>query len=156
MAFYGGLRGTWSAFIQSGVKRGLTSAQTLRAGRLAGLPTYRRTDYLSDYREAAQVPRRAPAIKAVRRDYLPSRSIYGKAGTNQTRSYRYQIRINIYKPDLKESYHITTNVVSDFQMTPNQVYEEALPPVNESVIGSDFNITDYTVEAAFAKDDAEW
>ncbi len=156
MAFDGGLRGTWAVFIRSGVKRGLTSSQTLSAGQAAGLGTYRRTTYLADYREAAQVSMRAPAIKAVRRDYRPGRALYGKGGNRQTRNFRYQISIDVYNPETKYRKRNITNVVSDFEMTPNQVYEEALEPIRQSTEAYQSEIRSYVVEAAFVKEGIEW
>jgi len=150
MAMLRGIRGQSQPFLKSAVTRGLSSSETIKSLRQAGLG-YRRTDMLADYREWAQVPQKANVIRYVRRDYLPSRAMYVETFGKQRAAYRYQVTGNIYNPVAKDTVKFTTNVVSDFQMTPQQVYDEGIPPVETAVGKSEYEITDYHLEGAFYK-----
>jgi len=154
MSIYGGLRGLSQAFIRSGVSKGLSASATIRSLRHAGL-TYRRSDMLRDYREWAQVPAKANVIRYVRRDYRPSQAMYVATTGKQTATYRYQVTGNIYNPVSRDTVKFTTNVVSDRQLTPQEIYDEGIPPIQSAATGSEYEITDYHLEAAFYKE-GQW
>ena len=155
MATFGGIRGLSQAFIRRGVKLGLSSTATINTLRKAGL-TYRRKDMLGDFREWAQVPKKANVIKYVRRDYLPSKDMYVSTYGKQRAAFRYQVTGTIYNPETHERLPFTTNVVSEFQMTPNQVYDEALEPIKASTEAYKSDIENYVMEAAFYKVGEFW
>jgi len=155
VATFGGIRGLAQAFIRSAVAKGLSSTATLKSLVDGGI-SYRRTNMLADYREWGQVPRKMSAIKAVRRDYLPSQSAYVETTGKQTQPYRYQITGNIYNPETGERVDFTTNVVSEFGLTPNQVYDEALEPIKASTEAYKSEIEHYTIEAAFHRIGSSW
>lgn len=155
MSVYGGIRGLAQAFIRKGVKMGLSRGaifDSLKPGKL----TFRRKDFLADYNEWAQVPKKAGVIRYVRRDYLPGKAMYVSVTGKQRLSFRYQVAGTIYNPETHERVPFTTNVVSDTQMTSNQVYEEALEPIKQSTSAYKSDIEDYHLEGAFVKEGTEW
>lgn len=156
MAMFGGARGLWQAFIRSGVKRGWTSSHTLKQGLAAGLKGIRRTDYLKDYREWAQVPAKADRIKAVRHAYRPSRNLFIETTGKQLRAFRYQIGIDVYKPEEKKAFHMVTNITSTRQLTINEILEQGMETPKQSISGSNFEIIGYHVEAVFHKEGEYW
>lgn len=152
---FGGIRGLAQAFVRSAVTRGLSAADTIRTLTAEGL-TYRRTDMLKDYREWAQVPVKADRIKYVRHDYYPSKELYVETTGKQMRAFRYQVAVEVYNPETRERLHMTTNVVSDFQMTPAQVYDEALEPIKAATEAYKSEITGYFVGGAFHMEGEYW
>lgn len=155
MAVYGGVRGLAQAFIRKGVKMGLSRGaifDSLKPGKL----TFRRQDFLADYREWAQVPKKAGVIRYTRRDLYPGKDLFVTTTGKQRLPFRYQVAGTIYNPETHERLPFTTNVVSDTQMTPDQVYEEALEPIKQSTSAYKSDIQDYHLEGAFVKEGTEW
>jgi len=155
MTIIGGVRGLAQSFIRSSVTRGLTSAATIRTLTTAGL-TYRRTEMLADFREWAQVPAKADAIKAVRHDYRPSRRLFIETTGKQLRAFRYQVGVDIYNPETGERLHMVTNITSERSMTVGEVLEEGLEPIKRSTEAYKSEITGYHLEAGFHREGETW
>jgi hypothetical protein len=155
VAPFKGNRGLAQSFIRSAVSRGLSSAETIRVLEAEGL-TYRRQNMLADYREWAMVPKKADAIKNVPHKYYPSKDLYIETTGKQLMPFRYQVGIDVYNSMTREKFHFTTNVVSEFQMTPEQVFDEALEPIQASTEAYQSEITKYVLEAAFHKEGEYW
>lgn len=155
MATVGGIRGLAQAFIRSAITRKLGASATIRELSRAGL-TYRRTNMLSDIREWSEVPIKQPRIKAVRREYRPSRDLYIETTGKQLRPFRYQVGIDVYNPETGERMHMTSNVGSERQMSISEIEAEALEPIKRSTEAYKSIISGYTVEAAFHKEGEYW
>lgn len=90
----GSIRALAQSSIQRAVREGLNTTRTFEALRAGGL-TYRRTDFLADYRAAAGRERTVDALRSVRRDYMPSESLMTQARRHQSQRYLYTVEIRV-------------------------------------------------------------
>jgi hypothetical protein len=155
MATFKGIRGVAQAFVRSAAQKRLGADYTLRALREAGMG-YRRTDFLRDYREYAEIPAKAERIKYVRHDYRPSRDLFVETVGKQRTTFRYQVEVDVFKPETGETFTMTTNVASDVQLTIGQATSEGIDALTPAIDKSQFEIPGYRVTGAFHKEGEFW
>lgn len=156
MAAAGGARQLALTFMRSAAHKGMSFAATFRELKAGGLATYRRTSMLSDFRELAGMPAKGVDLGKMRYDYRPSRESYSLALQFQHQDFRYEVTVDIYKPQTNETFTMATNVTSDYQLTRRQMQEMAFEGIKGSMDRSEFEIRELRPSAAIYREGVAW
>jgi hypothetical protein len=104
----GSVRALAQSSLQRAVREGLNTTRTFEALRAGGL-TYRRTDFLADYRAAAGRERTVDALRSVRRDRMPSESLMATARRHQSGRYLYTVEVRVRGQEEPEYRSVSSN-----------------------------------------------
>lgn len=156
MAVYRGARGLAQAFLRAAAERKIGVNEAIRQLQAGGLPTYRRTDMLRDYRQFLGIAEKADRIKYTRLDYRISPENYTEVTGYQRSRYRYQVNIETHNPVTGKTFTLKTNVSSDTQLTRRQIEESGLGAVKDIVSEYKDDIVKYNVVAAFHREGEFW
>lgn len=156
MAVFGGARGLAQAFLRSAATKGIKFADVFKSMQDAGMSTYRRTNMLKDYRQFAGIADKADLLKFVRKDMIPSHSLYTTTTGYQRTKFRYQLNVDVYKPLTNETFSMPTNIASDVPLTPGQIEEAGIDSVRGGIDRSEFDIVGYRPYAAFVQEGVFW
>ena len=156
MATFGGIRGLAQAFLRSAAEKGLAFGQAFDAMKVGGMPTYRRTDMLADYRQYLGIPEKADTLKYIRMDYSPSREHYTITKGYQRSPLRYQVNIDTHNPVTGKTFTMSTNVVSDTPLSRRQIEEAGVEAVKKTVDDYKDDIVGVVLYGAFAKEGEYW
>lgn len=112
-------------FIRSAVARGLSANATLESLR-AGSLGYRRTDFLSDFRELSTRAAVDERLRFVRRDRAPDPAELPEASTTILRRYSYEVRLRGFDPFSGEQQTRYVTVSSSDPLTREVIEDDAL------------------------------
>ena len=117
-------RATAWLYIQRAVREGMSANETLRQLREVGL-SYRRTDFLADYRRAAQIPVKADRLKYVPKKYRPGDALYIEQPGFMAREYRYTVKLTVRNTVTGEVRDIYNRMASDTELSIARMIEIA-------------------------------
>lgn len=155
MAIFGGIRGLAQSFMRSAVASGWGANRTLETLREMGYG-YRRTEFLADYRMYTGAHERRELFKFIRKGYYPSLDLYTETTGIQRTAFRYQVDVDVLKPQTGDRFTLSTNIASDRQMSMAEIEREALKGVGPSMDRSEFSITGYKTVGAYHKAGEMW
>jgi len=146
----GTIRAYAQEYIRASVERGLISAETIRLLGDEGL-TYRRTTMLADYRDWANVTKKASALKFVRKDYQIGADLYSPVKYSQVLPYRYEVKVTFYDPRREKRIIEFTNIESYDPLTPGRAESEAGDIYRPVVTDYELGELTTTIHAGFKK-----
>ena len=111
-------------FIPEMIKRGLTTGGGFKELGLGGI-TYRRTDFLSDWRSFAGVAMKRDPLRAIPRKYRPTEATIQRVEYKQTRKFYYNYKIEGYDLITQEQTETFITVASDDILTMEEAEAEA-------------------------------
>lgn len=141
--------------IRKAVTEGLSANATQKVLRDLGL-SYRRTDFLEDFRRIADIPAKTDKLKFVRRDFRPSKSLFTEQTMFQRNRFRYVVSVDVYKPDTGETFSMFTSLAGSIYYTRGEVEEIALSKVSPSIEGSNYIIQRAILSEAFHRKGDIW
>jgi len=111
------------ARMRAAFREGMSASRFLAQMRTEGL-SYRRTTMLSDWRSVNEIERKAGALRYVRKDRMPSRTVVATVDWDIDKEFMYKMKV---KSRLKPGEPIIerfVNIVTDKAMTPSEMEQE--------------------------------
>jgi len=143
------------AFLRSGGKEGLSANSVLNTIRKAGIG-YRRTDFLSDYRNYQRIPVQYDQMKYVGGDKKMADYNYIELPRFQKSNYAYVVDVKVRDPATGREFDMRTTVSSDLALTRRQANEAGLEGVLPAIDFSKFDVIGYDWENAYHLTGTEW
>ena len=136
------------AFLRAGGKEGLGANSVLNTLREAGLG-YRRTDFLSDYRNYQRIPSQYETMKYVGGDKRLANYNYIELPRFQKANYAYVVDVKVSDPATGREFDMRTTVSSDMALTRRQANEAGVEGVLPAIDFSKFDVIGYDWENAY-------
>ena len=118
------IRGIARRFIPEMIKRGLTTGGGFKELALGGI-TYRRTDFLKDWRDFAGVAMKRDPLRAIPKKYRPTEATIQRVEYKQTKKFYYNYKLEGYDIITQEETETWITVASDNIMTMEEAEAEA-------------------------------
>lgn len=118
------MRGLARRFIPEMLRLGMTTSAGLNLLRGEGMG-YRRTDFLSDWREFAGTERKRDPLRAIPKKYRPTESTIQRTDFKQVKKFNYHYKIEGYDLITQEDTETFITVASDDILTMAEAEEEA-------------------------------
>ena len=118
----GFLRGLAQPFVKSMAIKGMGANWSLNVLKAAGL-SYRRMDFLLDYRTYAKIPDIANKLKFIRKSYRPSKDLFLKPRGFQAREFSYVVKYDRIDPTTGEKTDYFNRLSSAKELTRGQIEE---------------------------------
>lgn len=118
------MRGLARRFIPEMLQMGMTTTAGLNLLRSEGMG-YRRTDFLSDWREAAGTERKRDPLRAIPKSYRPTESTIQRTDYEQVHKFNYDYKIEGYDIITGEDTETFITVASDDILTMAEAEAEA-------------------------------
>lgn len=110
------MRGLARRFIPEMIKLGMTTSGGLGLLRLEGMG-YRRTDFLSDWREFAGVERKRDPLRAIPKKLRPTEATIQRTEYVQRSKYNYNYKVTGYDVITQKDTETFVTVASDVMLT---------------------------------------
>lgn len=113
-------RATVIARMRGAFREGMSASRFMQQMRVEGL-SYRRTTMLSDWRTVNEIERKEGAMRYVRKDRMPSRTVVATVDWEMSKEFMYKVKT---QTRLKPGEPITerfVNIMSDTALTPQQI-----------------------------------
>jgi len=118
------MRGLARRFIPEMLQLGMSTSAGLNLLRSEGMG-YRRTDFLSDWREAAGTERKRDPLRAIPKKYRPTEATIQRTDYKQIHKFNYNYKIKGYDPVLEKDVEEFMTVASDDILTMEEAEEAA-------------------------------
>jgi len=118
------MRGLARRFIPEMLRLGMSTNAGLNLLRSEGMG-YRRTDFLSDWREAAGTERKRDPLRSIPKKYRPTEATIQRTDFEQVKKFNYNYKITGYDPILEKDIEDFITVASDDILTMEEAEEEA-------------------------------
>jgi len=118
------IRGIARRFIPEMLRLGLTSAAGLRMLQGQGLG-YRKTNFLSDWRQFAGTEMKRDPLRAIPKKYRPTENTIQRTDYEQQKKFNYDYKIKGYDTILQKDIEDYITVASDDILTMEEALEEA-------------------------------
>jgi len=118
------MRGLARRFIPEMLRLGMTTTAGLNLLRAEGMG-YRRTDFLSDWRDFAGVERKRDPLRAIPKKFRPTESTIQRTDFEQVRKFHYNYKIEGYDIITQEDTETFITVASDDILTMEEAEREA-------------------------------
>jgi len=118
------MRGLARRFIPEMLRLGMTTTAGLDLLRSEGMG-YRRTEFLSDWREAAGIERKRDPLRAIPKKYRPTESTIQRTDYEQRAKFNYNYKIEGYDIITGSDTETFITVASDDIMTMEEAEAEA-------------------------------
>ena len=149
------VRNLAQSFLRSGAREGLSAQSVLTSLRETGLG-YRRTDFLSDYRNYQRIPVQEETMKYVGYDKRLADYNYIGVPRFQKASYAYVVDVKVRDPATGREFDMRTTVSSDLALTRRQANEAGIEGVLPAIDFSKFDVISYDWENAYHLIGSEW
>ncbi|GAJ13012.1 unnamed protein product [marine sediment metagenome] len=149
------VRNMAQSFLRSGGREGIGANTLLNTLRETGLG-YRRTDFLSDYRNYQRIPVQYDQMKYVGGDKRLANYNYIELPRFQKANYAYVVDVKVRDPATGREFDMRTTVSSDMALTRRQSNEAGLEGVLPAIDQSKFDIIGYDWENAYHLAGTEW
>jgi len=117
-------RGLARRFIPEMLRLGMTTTAGLNLLRVEGMG-YRRTDFLSDWREFAGTERKRDPLRAIPKKYRPTEATIQRTDFEQVKKFNYSYKIEGYDLVTQKSIEDFITVASDDILTMEEAEQEA-------------------------------
>jgi len=118
------MRGLARRFIPEMIKMGMTTSGGMDLFRSEGIG-YRRTDFLSDWREFAGVAMKRDPLRAIPKKFRPTEATIQRTSYKQTKKFYYEYKLEGYDIITKEQTETFITVASDDILTMEEAEAEA-------------------------------
>jgi len=118
------MRGIARRFIPDMLRMGLTTTAGLNMLRDQGIG-YRRTDFLSDWRDFAGLAMKRDPLRAIPRKYRPTEATIQRTDFKQVKKFNYSYRVEGYDIITKQDTVTWITVASDDILTMGEAEAEA-------------------------------
>ncbi|MBA7569835.1 hypothetical protein ES708_11577 [subsurface metagenome] len=136
------------SFLRSGGREGLSAQSVLNTLRETGLG-YRRTDFLSDYRNYLRIPSQSEIMKYIGHDKRMADYNYIELPRFQKSAYAYVVDVKVRDPATGREFDMRTTVSSDTALTRGEANEAGVEGVMPSLDFSKFDVIGYDWENAY-------
>jgi len=120
------------SFLRGAVSRGMSADSIIRTARELDLPTYRRSEMLSDIRVLQGAEELGDRMKYVNRDATISDSLYAPTGKGVFRNYLTFVKLSGVDSATGEAVERVVGVSHDTLLTRGEIEEEAESMVEET------------------------
>ena len=149
------VRNMAQSFLRSAGREGLSANSVLNTLRETGLG-YRRTDFLSDYRNYQRIPSQYETMKYVGGDKRLADFNYIELPRFQKGNYAYVVDVKVLNPATGDVFDMRTTVSSDGALTRAQANNAGVEAVIPAIDHSKFEILGYDWENAYHLIGTEW
>lgn len=113
------------ALMRKAFRQGVSASRFITDRRAAGLPTYRRTDMLADWRSVNELEVKEGLARFIRKDRYPTERTMAAVTWETSKEFMYKVKSQsrLY-PDAPITERFV-NIMSDVPMTPAMVEQEA-------------------------------
>lgn len=118
------MRGLARRFIPEMLRLGMTTTAGLSLLRTEGMG-YRRTDFLSDWREFSGLARKRDPLRAIPKKYRPTEATIERTDFEQIKKFNYNYKIEGYDVITQKDTESWITVASDTIMTMEEAEAEA-------------------------------
>ena len=118
------MRGLARRFIPEMLRLGMTTTAGLNLLRVEGMG-YRRTDFLSDWREFGGLERKRDPLRAIPKKLRPTEATIERTDFSQVKKFHYNYKIEGYDLITQEDTETFITVASDDIMTMEEAEREA-------------------------------
>ncbi len=105
--------------MKGAIKAGSSATAFIAEMRESGL-SYRRTEMLSDWRTVGNIEKKTGLLKYVRKDRVPSPSLYAETKWDLSREFFYKVKVHTRLKPGEPFQERFVNIVSDKPMTPGE------------------------------------
>lgn len=137
------MRGLARRFIPEMLRLGMTATAGLNLLRSEGMG-YRRTDFLSDFREFAGTERKRDPLRAIPKKYRPTEATIQRTEFRQISKFNYNYKLTGYDPVLDQEVEELLTVASDDILTMEEA-DEAVEQLAEEY-KADIDIAQLIIE----------
>ena len=118
------MRGLARQFIPEMLRAGMSATAGLNLLRSEGMG-YRRTDFLSDFRDFAGIAMKRDPLRAIPKKYRPTEATIQRVDFQQTKKFYYNYKIEGYNIITQEETETAITVASDVILTMEEAEAEA-------------------------------
>jgi len=118
------MRGLARQFIPEMLRAGMSATAGLNLLRSEGMG-YRRTDFLSDFRDFAGIAMKRDPLRAIPKKYRPTEATIQRVDFQQTKKFYYNYKIEGYNIITQEETETAITVASDDILTMEEAEAEA-------------------------------
>lgn len=123
-------RATVVAKMRKAFREGVSASRFVADMKTEGL-SYRRSDMLSDWRSVNELERKEGALRFVRKNYYPSKTVIAQVEWQLSQEFMYKVQVQTrIKPD-EPVLERFVNIMSDIPLTPLGVEELAYEMIRE-------------------------
>jgi len=118
------MRGLARRFIPEMLRLGMTTTAGLNLLRVEGMG-YRRTDFLSDWREFAGIERKRDPLRAIPKKYRPTEATIERTDFEQVKKFHYNYKVEGYDVITQKDTETFITVASDDLISMAEAEAEA-------------------------------